>query len=83
MLGAMKHYFFFNYLYFFFYRLQGLGVGASCPAAIHGLPVHSQQELLCRPVISYQPHLQEGGQGGPEHGELGLPSKPAASDYRY
>lgn len=73
VLGAIKHYFFCQ----LFCRLQGLGVGASCPAAVHRLPVHSQQELLCRPVISYQPQLQEGGQGGPEPGELGRPSKPS------
>lgn len=68
-------------LLFFFDRLQGLGGGASCPAAIHRLLVNSQQELLCRPVISYQPHIQEGGQGNPEHGELDMPSITPGSDH--
>lgn len=63
----------------FFHRLQGLAGGASCPAAIHRLPVNSQQELLYRPVISYQPRIQEGGQGSPEHGELGY----ATDEFRF
>lgn len=53
-----------------FNRVQGLGVGASCGAAVHGPPVHPEQELLNCSVFSRQPHIQKGGQRSAGHGEM-------------
>lgn len=52
-------------------RPQGLGFGASCPAAVHSLHVHPQQELLRWVVLSHQRCVRKRSQGSKDHGEQG------------